>query len=271
MTHADIRELIAPFALGVLEEPEAGVVSEHLGECGFCSNLAREASEIAHSVGYSVAQRPAPAGSLERLMAVIQRGRQPEPAVTPAPAMAASEGPRTSLARRIYGLFERLAGPALAPLAASLLVVLGLAGWNLSLMTELRSERRDVDSLQSRLAQQTHALLMMTSQTTITRPLRGTAMAPSAQVHLIMDDETNAAMLMASRLPPLPRGYVYQVWLGRQGARMPAGKMWVDEEGDGECNLQLDASVHSYDSAWITMEPMDGTKPNSPGYARGTL
>jgi hypothetical protein len=265
LTHTDVRELIAPFALGALEEPEASIVQGHLGECRFCANLAREASEVAHCLGLSVGQRPAPPGSLERLMAEIGPSRHSEPAHLSAPAAAAPPP------RRRFAWLERLAGPVLAPLAASLVVVLGLASWNMSLMNEVRSERRDVESLQTRLTQQTHALLMMTSQSSTTRPLEGTAMAPSAQVHLIMDEESNAAMLMASQLPPLPRGYVYQVWLGRQGARMAAGKMWVDQDGNGECNLQLDASVHSYDSAWITMEPMEGSKPNSPGYARGTL
>ncbi|MFI5267801.1 MAG: anti-sigma factor, partial [Chloroflexota bacterium] len=78
--------------------------------------------------------------------------------------------------------------------------------------------------------------------------------------------------LMAARLPPVPAGHVYQVWLGRQGARMPAGRLVVDEQGDGECNLQLDGSVHSYDSAWITLEPAEGgPMPNSPGVAKGFL
>jgi hypothetical protein len=270
VTHTDVRELIAPFALGALEEPEASIVQGHLGECGFCANLAREASEVAHCLGFAIGQRPAPPGSLDRLMAEIGPSRHSEPLHASAPAAA---GPAFVAAppRRRLAWLDRLVRPVLAPLAASLVVVLGLASWNMSLMNDLRSERRDVESLQSRLTQQTHALLMVTSQSAVTRPLEGTAMAPSAQVHLIMDEESNAAMLMASQLPPLPNGYVYQVWLGRQGARMAAGKMWVDQDGNGECNLQLDSSVHSYDSAWITMEPMEGSKPNSPGYARGTL
>lgn len=97
-------------------------------------------------------------------------------------------------------------------------------------------------------------------------------MAPSADVRLVMDMETNTAMLVATRLPPLSSDRVYQVWLGRQGARMPAARLIVDQQGDGECNLDLDASMHSYDSAWITLEPAVGSPmPNSPGIAKGTL
>jgi hypothetical protein len=87
-----------------------------------------------------------------------------------------------------------------------------------------------------------------------------------------MDGESNSAMLMATKLPPLGTDRVYQVWQGRQGARMPAARLVVDDDGDGECILTLDASVHSYDSAWITLEPAQGgPMPNSPGVARGVL
>ena len=154
---------------------------------------------------------------------------------------------------------------------SAVVVILGLAGWNMALMGELHEERREMDALHGRLAQQAHLMAMVTSGSAVTRALQGTAMAPSAEVRLVMDAESNSAMLMASRLPALPPKHMYQVWLGRQGARMPAARLMVDDQGDGECNLQLDGSVHSYDSAWITLEPMSGPMPNSPGIAKGTL
>ena len=269
MTHGDVRELIAPFAVGALEEPESSLVRLHLDECAFCTNLAREATEVAHCLGQAVPQKAPPAGSLDRLLASLDQPRQPHERTPVAPPTAshAATAPRESR----FGWLRSAFRPSFAPLAASLLLVLGLGAWNVALLNELRSERRDVQNMQTRLAQQSHVLLLATSRSAVSRPLEGTAMAPSAQVRLIMDAETNSAMIMANQMPALQRGYVYQVWLGRQGARMPACKLWVDEQGDGECSLQLDASIHSYDSAWITLEPMEGTKPNSPGIAKGVL
>jgi hypothetical protein len=263
VTHADVRELIAPYAVGALDEADAAVVHEHLRECGFCTNLAREASEVAHYLPYAAPYKAAPPGSLHRLLAAIRRDARP--AVGPLPSsLPTGEGTW----RRWTGWLRR---PVFAPVAAGAALVLAMAGWNFSLMGELKGERRQMTALQTRLAQQTHLLVMVTSSSAVTRPLQGTPLAPSAEIRLIMDGQTNSAMLMAMRLPPLPSGRVYQVWLGRQGARMPAGRLLVDDDGNGECILQLDSSVHSYDSAWITLEPEGGPMPNSPGIARGVL
>jgi hypothetical protein len=307
VTHADVRELIACYALNALDQDEATVVREHLVECGFCANLAREASEVAHYLPYAAGYQPPPGGSLERLLATVAPGARaaasrPLPGdlprwageapglLNPAPpgtrpgvpdAVGGGAGQRAGARPGqprgwMAGLIERWLGslraPVFAPVAAMVLVALGVAGWNMSLMGELRDDRRQMSLLQTRLAQQTHLLVMVTSGSAVTRPLQGTALAPSAELRLIMDGESNSAMLMAMRLPPLPTGRIYQVWLGRQGARMPAGRLVVDDQGDGECNLQLDSSVHSYDSAWITLEPAQGgPMPNSPGVARGVL
>lgn len=305
MTHADVRELIACHALGALEPSDAALVQEHLVDCGFCANLAREAAEVAHYLPYAAPSRPTPAGSLDRLLATIgpdarvrddavsrraasgayagsppggdgQPGGRPRPgeaagwSATPAERQAVAGGSWLEvLASR---LMRGVRTPVFAPVAAAALLVLGLGGWNMALMSELKDERRQMSFMQNRLAQQTHLMVMVTSPATVTKPLQGTPLAPSAEIRLVMDGETNTAMLMASRLPALPAGHVYEVWLGRQGARMPAARLLVDEQGDGECSLQLDGSVHSYDSAWITVEPAEGgPAPNSPGVARGFL
>jgi Anti-sigma-K factor rskA, C-terminal/Putative zinc-finger len=274
VTHADVRELIASYTLGALEPNEIALVQEHLEECAFCANLAREASEVAHYMPYAAPYRAAPAGCLERLLTSMGLLSTPgadtalttrrDPVLSP-PAV----GPRRGLWQR---LVDWVQGPVLAPAAAGVVLILGLASWNMTLMRDLQDERREVNGLQNRLAQQTHLLGMVASGTAVTHALQGTAMAPSADVRLVMDMETNSAMLVASRLPPLPSDRIYQVWLGRQGARMPAARLVVDRQGDGECNLDLDASVRSYDSAWITLEPaMGGPMPNSPGIAKATL
>jgi hypothetical protein len=267
VTHSDVRELIAAYAVGALEGEDSGLVQDHLGECGFCANLAREAAEVAHYLPYAAPAQRVPAGSLERLMAsVADANRAPEPAA--APALSVFGARRRWLER----LLDQIKTPVFAPAITAVVLLLGLGGWNMLLMGELKEERRQMSALQGRLAQQTHLMVMVTSGSTVTKPLQGTPLAPSAEVRLVMDGETNSAMLMATRLPPPPAGRIYQVWLGRQGARMPAGRLVVDADGDGECNLLLDASVHSYDSAWITLEPAEGGPlPNSPGVAKGFL
>ncbi|MBV8086778.1 MAG: anti-sigma factor [Chloroflexi bacterium] len=264
ISHADLREMIAPYALGALDQPELGLMEQHLGECAFCANLAREASDVSHYLALSPAQHSAPSRGLARLLDSIE-ARPPARPLDPAGASAEP-------ARRRLPRWSWFTSAAAVPVAASLALAMGMAGWNVSLMGELKEDHQEMTTLHQRLASQSHALLMVTSQSAITRALESTALAPSAQVRLIMDAESNSAMVMADHLPSLPNDRIYEVWLGRQGAKMPAARLDVDEQGDGEAALALDGSVHSYDSAWITLEPASGGfMPNSPGVAKGTL
>ncbi|MBV9121457.1 MAG: anti-sigma factor, partial [Chloroflexi bacterium] len=207
-SHAEFRDMIAPYALGALEQPESSAVEEHLAECAFCSNLAREASEVGHYLSYSAAYRVPPTGGLDRLLESI--GRQPLP--VPQHDARADQ-------RRRPRWPAWLSAPVALPVAAVPLLALSMAGWNMLLMGDLKADHEEMGALHDRLAQQSHLLVMVTSGSAVTRPLAGTALAPSAEVRLIMDSDTNSAMLMASRLPPLPAGEIYQVWWGRQGAR----------------------------------------------------
>ncbi|HEU0167285.1 MAG TPA: anti-sigma factor [Chloroflexota bacterium] len=264
ISHADLREMIAPYALGALDQPELGLMEQHLSDCAFCANLAREASDVSHYLAFSPMQHAAPSQAVQRLLDSIQ-------AQPPVRSLQAASAGATGERRRIPRWW-RLTSAAAVPVAASLALAMGMAGWNVRLMGELKEDHQEMATLHQRLASQSHALLMVTSQSAVTRALESTALAPSAQVRLIMDAESNSAMVMADHLPSLPNDRIYEVWLGRQGAKMPAARLDVDEQGDGEAALALDGSVHSYDSAWITLEPANGGfMPNSPGIAKGTI
>lgn len=55
---------------------------------------------------------------------------------------------------------------------------------------------------------------------------------------------------------PEPRpGHAYQLWLGRDGAFVPIGEMFVPRGGSVLIRLTVD--VARYDEVWITEEPLD--------------
>src|SRR5437870_101276 len=103
------------------------VVREHLGDCGFCANLAREAAEVAHYLPYATRYREAPPGGLQRVLASVRAAR-----------------PQTEPGRTPRSLLDWLRMPIFAPVAAAVVLALGLAGWNMSLMGELSENRRQV-------------------------------------------------------------------------------------------------------------------------------
>jgi hypothetical protein len=159
------------------------------------------------------------------------------------------------------------------PLGAGALAAVGLALWNVALMTQLRDVQAQEDAIRGRLARHSEVLFMATSGQLVLRRLQPTALAPNAQVSLLIEPGENRAMLMATHLPPLPPEHLYQVWFGRGGLRHAVGRFAIDERGNTEANLNVPPDgLSAYESAWITVEPMQGTPtPNSPGIARGPL
>jgi hypothetical protein len=150
---------------------------------------------------------------------------------------------------------------------------LALIAWNLALTAQLGNQQAALDSLRFHVARHTEALLMATSSEVVIRPLQPTALAPSAQVRLLLDRSDDHALLIASNLPPLRPGQRYQVWFGQGGLRREAGQLDIDRRGNGDAQLILPPDgLAAYDAAWITLEPSQGTPtPNGAGVARGAL
>ncbi len=268
MTHVEVQALVAPYALGVLEGNELAGLEEHLSTCAFCRNLAVEASSVADKLAFAAPQLEPPPDGLKRLMKDVWALSEP---VTLAPAR------RTKSSARPRGVHD--AGKAgwlrwrlPLPVAALVVMVLSLGAWNFSLMDHLKSQRAEVDELSGRVAKQSEMLFMMTSDQTVSKPLVSTGFAPDAEVRVMLDPIGNKAVVMARHLPQLAAGWIYQVWLSRNGSRSPAGQLAVDKQGNGECPLALPSPLNLYDAAWVTVEPERGAPlPMSTGVARGSL
>ena len=156
--------------------------------------------------------------------------------------------------------------------AIVLVVTLGLSGWNVALVRQFQGERGQINDMKLRLADRFHVLWMLTSPGVVKRTLETTALAPQAQVRLILEPAENAAILVAANLPSPPPGDVYQMWLGHPGTRLQAGRFAVDRDGSAEAALIVSHPLASCESAWITIEPQSGDPvPNGLGVARGSL
>ncbi|MHB8619814.1 MAG: anti-sigma factor [Chloroflexota bacterium] len=268
MTHAEARELIAPYALNSLEPNDLPRVEDHLAACVFCAHEASDAAEVVDYLAYATQFRPPPAQCMERLLSQVER-EIPEIAQ----GFAGRDSARKAApAREVRRPGRWIGWLSPLPIAASLLLALGLATWNVLLMGEVDSDHHQVATLNDRLVHQSQILFVMSSGDAVSRTLWGTSRAPNAEVRLVMDRASGKAMVMANRLPPPPPGQVYQVWLGKAGKRYPVARLVVDERGAGECTLPAGTASQSYDSAWITLEPVQGSpRPDSPGIARGTI
>jgi Anti-sigma-K factor rskA len=154
------------------------------------------------------------------LAAAGERADRPERAAAPE---------RRGLARRLRGWTLR---PALAAgLAAALLLVGGLGG---ALLAGGGPDERTVTAAVDR------------------------AQAPGARVSLEVRD--GRGRLVAERMPPPPRGRVYQVWVKRPGRDPePTNALWSVRR-DGSAEVAVPGSLEGVEAVLVTNERRGGAE-----------
>lgn len=227
----EMHVLTGSYALDALAPPEREAVERHLQHCASCAAEVRGLRETATRLALARARRP-PARMQQRVLAAAYRTRQ----LPPAPA--ASRPPRARLRiRSLAPLRTRLLArlgtharlwarrPVLAlattSMAAALAVSLGIG------MTQLAAQHRPAASVQT------------------VRTSAGGA------VTLVTNPPQQDAVLTAARLPSLPDGRVYQVWvIGPAGAR---------SAGFLSGTALVLTGVRAGERVGVTVEPRGGT------------
>lgn len=239
MTHDQLRELVAVYALDATDEAEAAAVEEHLSGCPRCRAELEAYREVAAAIGdQGGAARPEIwdriAGQLAEAPPPLRlptRTRRPRPRATP-----------------------RLT----AAVAAAAAIVIAVLGWDVA---HLNSR---VDHLQAVAGGTARAARVAADAPGSKRvQLHSTSGALTADVVVRPGGQ---AYLLSSTLPTLPDGRIYQLWglsrnrpvsLGLLGARAaPAG-------------FRLDSHVTQL---MITAEPAGGVPaPTGPVLVQGAV
>jgi anti-sigma-K factor RskA len=82
---------------------------------------------------------------------------------------------------------------------------------------------------------------------------------------LLMTPAGDQAAVILHRMPALPHGKVYQLWLVSGTARVSGGLFDVTASGDGTLLIALPAPITGYEAIGITSEPSGGSPgPTSP-------
>jgi anti-sigma-K factor RskA len=155
-----------------------------------------------------------------------------------------------ALRSRIPGLFRLRR----AALAAAALVVAGLISWNVLLQAEnqdLKGEARDLEARVRDL--QSEDRNGSTTEMAVYR-MSGSGEASGEVVR--MDD--GRAILVADKVPSIPEGKTFQIWVIKNGVPKPAGLF----EPEGDTNAAtVRESLRGADAVAITVEP-DGGSPS---------
>ncbi len=175
MTHDELRESIAAYALNALSTEDAREAEAHLETCDECRRDLKVLREVAAGLASGVAPVNPPAGLRARVLSAVQ----PQRAAPPVPRPWA-------------------AGFAVAAVIAAM-----LGGISISLNQRLAA-------LNERLAAQEQVLALLASPTTKTATLSGSV---QAKVRFVYDPDRKQGALVVSDLGDPGAEFVYQLWL----------------------------------------------------------
>jgi anti-sigma-K factor RskA len=271
VTHEEYREMLAAYALGALEGPEARALEEHLATCSECGPEAAgwldTASALALAPG---AAEPSPELRTRILESVRTIAQPSSSGRTSREVEGYMEGAQNaganviemkpSVRSRRFASFSFgaiAAAVAILSLTAALLVL-----WYRfnELQRQYEREHTAVEVLAKQVAEEREARELMTAPQSRMTLLSGTAAAKEASAKLAFDPQTGRAMLFAYNLPPAPPGKAYQLWYIEDLAHpVPGGVFNTDARGGAVMRDRVPEAGRKASVFAVTLEPQAGT------------
>ena len=267
----EAQNQLSSYLLGALGSAELYAMDRHIDGCVLCGVKLREEGQIMAELAYGVPQLEAPARVKRRLLSRIE-------------SLAADRLSRKS------GLWRRLVpdpgsrvgaqlGMAIASIAV---VVLVLGGVWVNGRLDARAEKKEALSVatlatsEPAVALQDQLFLAYTAAVPglTVEELSSTRRSDYARGMFLVPSTGASALVAALGLNPLPRDFVYRVWLIADGRRYSAGSFTVDSTGYGYTNIKLFAPLAELDAILVTIERADGANGgdrNSSGTGRTVL
>ena len=245
----DLRDLLGAYALGAVDAHEAAEMRALLEQDpGLEAELASLLAAV--SVLPELAEPMTPPAGLRDRISAAALAEMPAPPPALAAPVAKSPGqavpPQPANIIRPEPAFWQRASVWATAAAALLLISIGLLYWNLQIRNEIA-----------------------TTPQVQTVALAPTDMAPNVAGEVKYMPQEGVVLLDVRDLPPLPDGYVYEVWLIGEGGAVAAG---VFDDSTAQHAIAADRS--QFDTVAVTREPGPmGTEAPTTGeiYASASL
>ena len=126
---------------------------------------------------------------------------------------------------------------------------------------QLAAQRALAASNEERAQRYDRVVAVLQADQMYVRPLEGTTAAPGAFGRLYLDPASGAGMMMVRKLPPLPEGRAYQLWLVKSdGQRTSCGLLRrTDIAGNGYTLVQAPVPLTDWQGIGLTEEPAAGS------------
>lgn len=241
-----LQELYPAYVLDAVDAVDRARIEQHLPQCVKCTGVVASYRPVAEALAFAAPPVDPPVDLKSRvLMATMPQ----MPRAQPAPSL---------LAQLSSGLSNLVRAPAFS--AVALLLVIGLALWNMSLQNQIAQQVALSRQMSAEISFQRDMLNTMAYANGAPMKLQGTQIASRAVGRLYAPADDTTLALIVNDLPPLPSGMVYQFWLiDVTGDRTSGGTFTVDEQGRGWLLVHAPKPLGNYQGVGITMEPAGGS------------
>lgn len=248
----ELEELYPAFALDAVDAQDKKRIEEHLATCRDCPEIVASYRSVADMLPLAVPMVEPPDDLKARVLAA-----------TVSPSRV--QQPRLSIWQTLVaGFSNTLRGPAFS--AITLLLVLALAIWNISLQNQINQQLASNQQMSSEMTRQRALVSTIAYSDAQPKHLEATNAAPKAIGRIYAAPELNALALIVYDMPSLEQNKVYQIWLiDPKGDRTSGGTFTVDTAGRGWVLIRAPKSLDNYQGIGITVEPAGGSpKPTGP-------
>jgi len=260
--HEPFDELVAGHALGTLEGDDVARFAAHLASgCARCERAVAEYREAL--AGAAADLREAPPARVRQ--ALLRRmGEAPAPrsragrVVAWATSVALAAGiaavaSATYVRARYEDRLDQVRSEA-AGLRAQLAEQMRTVS---DLRLKLDEQERTLTLVQAQATEQGRTLALLSDPETRLVSLAGLKPRPQAQGRIIWNARAGG-LLVATDLPVLPAGKIYELWAITGGKPLPAGLFGLDAEGKGTLAVAPLEGVTAVDVFAVTLEPAAG-------------
>ena len=274
-----IEELLAFYALDALNDEEKELVEAYLKEHPEARQQIEEMGRAVSALPYGVAPVEPSPRSKEALMRRVAADQRASSLL-----QKQASRPRVMRLGNIFQAFSMgvatvaivwavILNTQLAQLRNEVLTLRNAIVAQANSLEQINELRNEVSTLRKAVVAQANSLEQINQSVdqinaklpqeipsaVLTISLKGTDVQPQAQGQLIVDPNSESAVLVIAGLDQLEAGKTYQVWLIDGGTPVSAGLLTVDENGQGVFIVTSEAAIGSFNALGISIEPEGGS------------
>ncbi|HEX9654220.1 MAG TPA: anti-sigma factor [bacterium] len=271
MEHSELKNLIAAYCIGALDEEEKRQLEGHLKKgCPECDRVKAEMLDVATLLVATVEEKIPPVYLKNRILSQIQPDASPVRVVKESLQNVAVNALEKS--RRLWiGVSAALAVASVALIFIFTRQISQLENQLGELRTQVQINEQVVNDLQLQLQEKERILNVVRSARVQLVQLRGLEAAPDAEANVFWSESEKKALFVARNLPTPASDKDYQLWIIRGGKPVDAGVFAINEEGVGLSTFDItdDQNVSAFA---VTLEKKGGVPtPQGDMYLLGTI